>query len=189
MKLINPIALSVSASLFAAADVAWASDASPAKLNYETIKDMESGRGLLRGPAEERMRGFTDPIFHDGALVMAKILPKIESNDMRIEKLAEKSNGHVAPPAASFEHHQGRDAMVKRPTSLRRRQPATHSTNGNMKRTDKTIAGAPTKADDPETAAANLYAGRPAKEEEEGLLELFLSDDKIKSERRLLSHK
>ena len=189
MKLLNLIALSVSASFFVAADVVRASDASPTKLDLDSTEDTKSQRrDRMRGPAEERME-HVDPaligIFSD----ILKPWPKIESADTRIGKLAEKLSGHVALPAASFEHHQGGDAMVKRSRSIRRRQPAALLTNGNMERTDETIAGAPTKADDPETAAANLYARRPAKEEEEGLLELFLSDDKIKSERRLLSHK
>ncbi|CAI5740361.1 unnamed protein product [Hyaloperonospora brassicae] len=184
MKLMNLIALSVGASLFVAADLAWASDASPEKLDFESIGDMESGRG----PAEERME-HVDPgsigIFSD----FIRTWPKIESADTRIGKLAEKLSGHVALPAASVEHHQGGDAMVKRSTSIRRRQPPTLLTNGNMKRTDETIADAPTKADDPETAAANLHARRPAKEEDEGLLESFFVEEKEKWERRLLSNK
>ncbi|CAI5740352.1 unnamed protein product [Hyaloperonospora brassicae] len=189
MKLIKLIALSVGASLFVAADVAWASDASPEKLDFESIRGTDSGRGPSRGPAEERMRGFTDAVYIGNRYGIEKIVPKIESADMGFEKVAEKLSSHVALPTASFEHHQGGDAMVKRSTSIRRRQPPTRLTNGNMKRTDETIADAPTKADDPETAAANLHARRPAKEEDEGLLESFFVEEKEKWERRLLSNK
>ena len=103
MKLLNLIVLFVSTSLFVAADIAWASDASPEKLNFDSTEDPKShGRGRLRGPMEERT-AFLEPLAEGTARIVREVLPKIESAGMSTNTVAKKA-GHVARRARSSEH-------------------------------------------------------------------------------------
>ncbi|CAI5740480.1 unnamed protein product [Hyaloperonospora brassicae] len=115
MKLLNLNALFLSASLFFAADVAWASDASPEKLDLDSIEDTKSHRrGLLRGPAEERMAP-GEPCAEGTARIIREVWPKIESIGMSTETVAENA-GHVAIPSASGERINGwgRDHLLEK---------------------------------------------------------------------------
>ncbi|CAI5723809.1 unnamed protein product [Hyaloperonospora brassicae] len=101
MKLIHLFGLLVSASVFVGADIAWASDASPEKLNFESTEDPKShGRGRLRGPAEERMASL-EPLAEGTARIVGKVLPKIESIGA---KTVPKKAGHITVRARSGEH-------------------------------------------------------------------------------------
>ncbi|CAI5740498.1 unnamed protein product [Hyaloperonospora brassicae] len=119
MKLLNLIALSVSASVFVAADIAWASNASPEKLNFESTEDPKShGRGRLRGPAEERMASL-EPLAEGTTRVVGEVLPKIESIGMSANTVAEKVGGLAAGRAAAKKRLKRMYASNWRPGFLR----------------------------------------------------------------------
>ncbi|CAI5740501.1 unnamed protein product [Hyaloperonospora brassicae] len=100
MKLLNLIALSVSASLFVAADVAWASDASTKKLDLDSTEETKGHlRGSLRGPVEERVASL-EPLAAGIVRLSGGVPAKIGTAGMSAEALA-KNVGLVNEYAAN----------------------------------------------------------------------------------------
>ena len=128
MKLLNLIALFVSTSLFFAADVSWASNASP-----DPIKNTKShARDLLRGPAEERVASL-EPLAEGVVRVAGEVSQRIEGIGMSAETVAEKSGGLVAGRAAAKKRTKRKYGSNWRPGFLGKFKASRERESGRKK--------------------------------------------------------